>query len=80
VIRHVDLVRAMKAEGLLGRVLLSHDAGWYNPAASDGLPEGGYRGYTALMKDFIPELLRRGVSEEQVHHITVENPARAFAF
>ena len=27
--RHVELVVQMKAQGLLGRVLVSHDAGWY---------------------------------------------------
>jgi len=65
---------------LTDHLLLSHDAGWYNPAHTDGLPDGGYRGYTALTRDFIPELLRRGVSQEQVRQITVNNPANAFAF
>ena len=40
--RHVELVRQMKAEGLLGRVLLSHDAGWYHV----GEPGGGSSGLT----------------------------------
>jgi phosphotriesterase-related protein len=66
--------------GFMDRLLLSHDAGWYNPARPDGLPTDGYRGYTALAKDFIPELLHRGLSEEQVRQITVHNPARAFGF
>ena len=66
--------------GFVDRLLLSHDAGWYNPARPDGLPNDGYRGYTALAKDFIPELLHRGLSEEQVRQITVHNPARAFGF
>jgi phosphotriesterase-related protein len=61
-------------------LLLSHDAGWYNPARPDGLPDEGYRGYTALAKEFIPGLRERGVTEEQLKTITVTNPARAFAF
>ena len=65
--------------GLIDHLLLSHDAGWYNPARADGLPDDGYRGYTALVSEFIPALLRSGISEEQVRRITVENPARAFA-
>jgi len=68
------------AAGNSDHLLLSQDAGWYNPARADGLPEDGYRGYTALMKDFIPALLKRGISEEQVRRVTVDNPARAFAF
>ena len=66
--------------GYVNHLLLSHDAGWYNPAHPRGLPETGYRGYTALTRDFIPALLERGVSEAQVRLITVDNPARAFAF
>jgi phosphotriesterase-related protein len=78
-----DLVRTVIAlieAGFIDRILLSHDAGWYNPARSDGLPDEGYRGYTALMRDFIPALLQQGVTEEQVNLITVDNPANAFAF
>ena len=71
---------ALIAAGFIDQLLLSHDAGWYNPARPDGLPEGGYQGYTALAREFIPALLRRGISEEQIRRITVENPARAFAF
>ncbi len=66
--------------GLTDHLLLSHDAGWYDPASPNGLPKDGYRGYTALMNDFIPALLMRGVSEEQVKQITVHNPVNAFAF
>jgi phosphotriesterase-related protein len=66
--------------GLSEHLLLSHDAGWYNPARTDGLPDDGYRGYTALVSEFIPALLRSGVTQEQVRQITVNNPLRAFAF
>lgn len=61
-------------------ILLSHDAGWYDPARPDGFPEGGYRGYTSLTREFIPALMEHGVSEEQVRLITMNNPKRAFAF
>jgi phosphotriesterase-related protein len=71
---------ALIESGFIDHLLLSHDAGWYNPARPDGLPEDGYRGYTALAKDFIPELLSRGISQDQVRQITVHNPARAFSF
>lgn len=73
-------LRALIQAGYVEQILLSHDAGWYNPARADGLPEGGYRGYTALTKEFIPALLQSGVSEDQIEQITVHNPAAAFAF
>ncbi len=71
---------ALIEAGFVDHLLLSHDAGWYNPARPDGFPEEGYRGYTALVRAFIPELLKRGITEEQVRLITVVNPAKAFAF
>ena len=76
----VDTTVALLEAGYADHLLLSHDAGWYNPARPDGLPDEGYRGYTALTKEFLPALLERGISEEQVRLITVNNPARAFAF
>jgi phosphotriesterase-related protein len=72
----VSLIEA----GFVEQLLFSHDAGWYNPGSPDGLPEGGYRGYTALVKDFIPELLKQGVTEEKLQIITEKNPVNAFAF
>ena len=71
---------ALIEAGFADHLLLSHDAGWYNPARSDGLPEEGFRGYTALARDFLPGLLKRGINEEQIRLITVNNPAKAFAF
>ncbi len=71
---------ALIETGFIDHLLLSHDAGWYNPARPDGLPDDGYRGYTALTRDFIPELLKRGIDAELVRQITVDNPIRAFAF
>ncbi|MGZ9226000.1 MAG: phosphotriesterase family protein [Anaerolineales bacterium] len=66
--------------GYADQLLLSHDAGWYNPARPDGLPDEGFRGYAALTKEFLPALLERGITEEQIQLITINNPARAFAF
>jgi len=76
----LETVLALIEAGFASQLLLSHDAGWYNPARADGLPNEGYRGYTALTKDFIPELLQRGITEEQIRLITVHCPANAFAF
>ena len=76
----IAMVLALLEAGFEAKLLLSHDAGWYNPARPDGLPDEGYRGYTALIRDFIPTLLERGIPEGAVRRITVENPGRAFAF
>lgn len=72
----VDLIEA----GFIRNILLSHDAGWFDPSSPNGLPKEGYRGYTALVREFIPALLAQGVTEEQLNLITVLNPREAFAF
>ena len=76
----LDMTMALIEAGFENHLLLSHDAGWYDPSRADGIPENGYRGYTALARDFIPALSKRGLTAEQIRQITVENPARAFAF
>jgi phosphotriesterase-related protein len=70
---------ALIEAGHTDQILLSHDAGWYQPGAPSGQPDGGMRGYTALFEDFLPVLRARGVADDVVQQITVLNPARAFA-
>ena len=58
-------------------MLLSHDAGWYQP----GQPNGGTQmPYTYLLKTFVPKLRQSGVDDGTVLMLTRENPLRAFAF
>ena len=64
----------MKADGLLERVLVSHDAGWYHV----GEPGGGqFRPYTTLFTDFVPGMKSAGFSDAEVRQLLVENPRRA---
>jgi phosphotriesterase-related protein len=76
----LEMALALIEAGFIDQLLLSHDAGWYDPSSTDGRPSHGYRGYTALTGDFIPAMSQRGVNEEQIRQITVNNPANAFAF
>ncbi len=77
----LDNTLALVGAGFAENILLSHDAGWYQPGRPGGVPENGaFRGYTALISDFIPALLAAGVTPEIVNLLTVKNPARAFAF
>ncbi len=72
---YVKMIRNMKQNNLLNKVLLSHDAGWYRP----GMPEGGdYRGYTTLFLKLIPALEEAGFTEDEIDLLLVKNPARAF--
>lgn len=72
--RHVELVRRMKTEGLLRRVLVSHDAGWFHV----GEPAGGqFRPFDTLFTKLIPALTTAGFTKEEVGQLLVENPRRA---
>ena len=72
--RHVELVRHMKAEGLLRRVLVSHDAGWFHV----GEPAGGqFRPFDTLFTKFIPALTSAGFTRQEIGQVLVENPRRA---
>jgi phosphotriesterase-related protein len=74
--RHLHLCTAMKQRGHLGRVLLSHDAGWFDPAKPDG---GEFRPFDLLFTAFLPLLRENGFSEVEIDQLTIENPAEAFA-
>ncbi len=73
--RYVALVAFMKAEGLLHRVLVSHDAGWYHVGEPGG---GAFRPYDTLFSDFLPALKAAGFTDEEVQQLIAVNPAGAF--
>ena len=72
--RHVALVVSMRAAGLLDRVLVSQDAGWYHV----GEPGGGtYRPHDLLFTAFLPALGTAGLTGAEIRQLTVDNPRRA---
>ena len=74
---YVERITAMKEAGVLHRLLLSHDSGWYTA----GEPGGGerIRGYTALFDVLLPALRERGVlTNAEIDRVLVKNPAAAF--
>jgi phosphotriesterase-related protein len=72
--RHLALVLAMREAGLIRRVLLSHDAGWYHVGEPDG---GTYRPHDLIFTDLLPALRDRGLSAAEIRQLTVDNPRRA---
>jgi len=73
---HVELTARMREAGLLRRVLVSHDAGWYSVGEEGG---GSYRGYETLFETFLPALRSEGFTEDEIRQLTVLNPAAAFS-
>jgi phosphotriesterase-related protein len=72
---YVSILKNMKDNNLLNRVLLSHDAGWYHPGEENG---GDFRGYATLFKKLIPRLKEEKFSDTEINNLLVNNPASAF--
>ncbi len=73
---YVALIERMREEGLLDRVLVSQDAGWYNA----GQPRGGeFKPFHPIFTALIPALQANGFDEDEIATLFVRNPARAFA-
>lgn len=72
---YADHVEFMKNEKLLDRVLISHDAGWYEPGKPGG---GNFRGYTTLFSKLLPELKKRNITQSEIDTLIHHNPKNAF--
>lgn len=73
---HVNFVVDMKRRGLLGKVMVSQDAGWYRVGEPGG---GAFRAFDVLFTKFLPALKQAGLTDADIRQITVINPAKAFA-
>lgn len=73
---YAQRIQALKAAGLLNRVLISHDAGWYSAGEEKG---GDFRGFTALFKQLIPVLKEAGFTSSELDQLLVQNPMEAFS-
>jgi phosphotriesterase-related protein len=72
--QNVGLIQEAKRAGYLRRVLISQDAVGYHV----GEERGGYcPGYTFMFSEFLPQLRKSGVDENETRILTVENPRRA---
>ncbi|MDP4223080.1 MAG: phosphotriesterase [Bacteroidota bacterium] len=72
---YADRIAELKKEGLLNKVLISHDSGWYDPAKPGG---GQINGYTDIFDSFIPLLRARGFTNDEINQVLVRNPREAF--
>ncbi|SEL66707.1 phosphotriesterase-related protein [Parapedobacter koreensis] len=74
--RYVAFLNDMKKQQLLHRVLLSHDAGWYQV----GTPRGGvFRPYISVFNDLIPALKKARFTDSELTLLFKTNPANALA-
>lgn len=72
---HAEKILFAKENRILDRILISHDAGWYDPQKE--VQE--IRPYTNMFRQLYPRLKDRGFTEEEWRQLISVNPAEAFA-
>lgn len=72
---YVERLLFAKEKGFLDHVLISHDAGWYDPAKPNG---GDFQPFTNIFEKLIPSLNEKGFSQTDWNQLLIENPKKAF--
>jgi len=72
--KDVDKILFAKRNGILDRILISHDAGWYDP----GKAVQSIRGYTNIFRKLWPPLQAKGFTEDEFRMLVSVNPAKAY--
>lgn len=72
---YAEMIENLRDNDLLDKVLLSHDAGWYDPGKDEG---GNYRGYTTLFEMLVPLLRDKNFPAEEINQLLLVNPSKAF--
>ena len=73
--RHLKKLLFAKEHGVLDRILISHDAGWYDPQKQ----QQTITPYTNIFTKLLPQLRTQGFTEEEIKLLLSVNPAKAFA-
>ncbi|WKK66490.1 phosphotriesterase family protein [Lutimonas zeaxanthinifaciens] len=72
--KHVEKLLFAKRNGILDRVLISHDSGWYDPQKENQT----IKPFTNIFKKLYPELKSRGFSDDEFKELISVNPSKAF--
>ena len=72
---YVETLTKLKEHGILDKILLSHDSGWYNVGQENG---GNYRGYVDIFDHLLPALKEKGFTQEDIELLLVKNPQKAY--
>ena len=72
--KHIEKILFAKENGILNKILISHDAGWYDPQKE----KQKITSYTAIFKQLYPELKSRGFTDEEFNLLVSVNPSKAF--
>ena len=73
--QRLDYIKRLATEGFAERLVIAHDI-----CTKHRLVKYGGHGYAHILENIVPKMRRKGFSAEQIHAITVENPARVLTF
>jgi len=73
--KHIEKILFAKEHKLLNRILISHDAGWYDPQKQTQ----AIKPYTNIFKQLYPALVSRGFSKDELDLLISDNPAKVFS-
>jgi len=71
---HIEKILFAKKHGILDRILISHDSGWYDPQKETQ----NIKPYTNIFKKLYPALKSRGFTDDEFKLLIAINPAKAF--
>ena len=72
----ISVMKFLKVKGFLDKVLISHDAGWYDPAKENG---GNFRGFSTMFLKLIPMMKQEGFTGEEIEQVFITNPSTAYS-
>jgi len=73
--KHIEKILFAKEHKMLNRILISHDAGWYDPQKQTQ----AIKPYANIFKQLYPILISKGFTKEELDLLISDNPARAFS-
>ncbi|MFY0598247.1 MAG: phosphotriesterase [Cyclobacteriaceae bacterium] len=72
---HVEKLVFAKKNRILDRILISHDAGWYDPQKDTQ----SIKPYTDIFEKLIPKLKSNGFTDQEINQLLKVNPVKAFS-
>lgn len=73
--KHVEKILFAKRNGILERILISHDSGWYDPQKE----KQTIKPYTNIFKKLYPKLKSKGFTDDEFKLLISINPSKAFS-
>ena len=73
--KHIEKILFAKRNGILDRILISHDSGWYDPQKE----KQTIKPYTAIFTKLYQELKSQGFTDDEFKLLISVNPSKAFS-